>query len=798
MSWSDTTFLGCTNGQAPRPTNEDQQQHQIHPDQTVLQWQKCLQLAQKAGLRIGLWDWDIPSDMLTWSAQAYLSSGDIPDIFRGKASEFLKTIHPDDRLNIEKGLQRVVAGDTEYEAQFRVVRPDGSICWLDFRGLVIQQESAPRMLGVAIDITDLKNAQALLQESEEKYRLLLNSTAEGICGLDVLGNCTFCNPSAARMFGYSDPAELLDKPVHLLHHHTYANGDPYRVEECKIYQALRRGEKTHLDNEVFFRVDGTSFPVEFWSHPIRRDGEVVGSVVTFLDISGRKLAENSLRRSEANYRSIVESAPYGMYRSTLDGRFLMVNPALVRMLGYDSEHELLSLDIAKDVYCRPRQLAEFVARVVADGRLIKANADWKRKDGGRITVVISAVPVHNDSGELEAFQVVVEDVTEHKVLEKQFWQAQKMEAIGRLAGGVAHDFNNFLMIIGSYAELIATAAHADEKTLRYVESIQRAASKAASVTRQLLAFSRKQVFEIEVLNLNNVLTDFVKILPRLLGENITVSTSFDPQLGQVRIDRGQMEQVIMNLAVNSRDAMPKGGRFTIETANAEVDKSYVSRHPAMRPGNYVLLAVSDTGTGMDAKTKSQLFEPFFTTKERGRGTGLGLAAVYGIVKQSGGFIWVYSELGRGTTFKIHLPRIDEPAVTASGTSEMDPLAAGSETVLVVEDEEEVRTATREFLKSKGYTVLEAGNGAEALRICDQHDGTIDAVITDLVMPGIDGIEMTQAMASVRPGMRVLYMSGYTDGFVTGLPPGAVLLQKPFNLDTLIRKLRAVLDRPPNP
>lgn len=385
-----------------------------------------------------------------------------------------------------------------------------------------------------------------------------------------------------------------------------------------------------------------------------------------------------------------------------------------------------------------------------------------------------------------------------KQLEEQFLQAQKMEAVGRLAGGVAHDFNNLLTAIQGYVDLTLMDLRQQDPLRENLEEIRKAADRAAALTRQLLAFSRKQIFSPKVLVLNSVVTDVAKLLQRLIGEDIELRTTLDPGLGRVGADPTQMEQVIVNLALNARDAMPRGGILTIETANAELDEDYARQHLAVTPGSYVMIAVSDTGHGMDRETMSRLFEPFFTTKEKGKGTGLGLAMVYGIVKQSGGNIWVYSEPGRGTTFKIYLPRVEEAEEPLEAPREIAASTKGSETVLFVEDEASVRKLSVRILRSRGYTVLEASNGGEALILCEDQKGPIDLLVSDVVLPQMGGRELAERLAQVRPGMRVLYLSGYTSDAIVHhgiLDPGVAFLQKPFTPDELLRKMREVLDTP---
>jgi nitrogen-specific signal transduction histidine kinase len=399
---------------------------------------------------------------------------------------------------------------------------------------------------------------------------------------------------------------------------------------------------------------------------------------------------------------------------------------------------------------------------------------------------------------VEYFNVLVEDITERKLLEAQLRQAQKMEAVGRLAGGIAHDFNNLLTAITGYADLALSDLREGDPMRQDMEEILRAAHRAAELTRQLLAFSRQQVLAPRVLDLNEVVQSVDKMLRRLVGEDVELLSVLAPGLGHVKADPGQLEQVIVNLAVNARDAMPTGGKLTIETADAELAETRVRDLATVPAGRYVMLAITDSGTGMDEETKARIFEPFFTTKEQGKGTGLGLATVYGIVKQSGGFIWLYSEPGHGTTFKIYLPRVEGAADALAppvGTAEVP---RGTETVLIVEDEEAVRALAKTALTRKGYRVLEAANGGEALLRCESEQAPIHLLVTDVVMPGLGGADLAQRLAPLRPDMKVLFISGYADRAAARhgtIQPGAAYLEKPFSLEALARKVREVLDRP---
>jgi signal transduction histidine kinase/ActR/RegA family two-component response regulator len=380
--------------------------------------------------------------------------------------------------------------------------------------------------------------------------------------------------------------------------------------------------------------------------------------------------------------------------------------------------------------------------------------------------------------------------------EEQLRQAQKLEAIGMLAGGIAHDFNNLLTVIGGYSDLTLVQLREEDPLRSNINEVKKAAERAAGLTRQLLAFSRKQVLQPKVLDLNAVVSELEKLLRRLIGEDIGFRTVLESTLGSVKADPGQIEQIIMNLAVNARDAMPRGGKLTIETKNVDLDEYYAKKHIAVIPGPYVMLAVSDTGTGMDQQTQARIFDPFFTTKETGKGTGLGLSTVYGIVKQSGGNIWVYSEVGRGTTFKVYLPRVDEGAEEYKRSAETQVDFRGPETVLVAEDEEMVRKLACKVLEMSGYRVLEAANGGAALLICERHNEPIHLLITDVIMPEMSGRELADRLAQLRPEMKVLYMSGYTDNAIVHhgvLNEGASFIQKPFATHALARKVREVLD-----
>jgi two-component system, cell cycle sensor histidine kinase and response regulator CckA len=539
--------------------------------------------------------------------------------------------------------------------------------------------------------------------------------------------------------------------------------------------------------------------VQTYSKNIRY-GERDKEILTFVS---RQLAsaieikrnEQALRRSEARYRSLVQSSVYGIYRSSLEGRFFDVNSALIAMLGYESAEEVLMLDPLKDVFAHPDEHARLIDEFRRTGRMDGVEVKWKKKDGIIITVRISGRAVSSADEPVEVLEAIAEDVTDRRALEDQFRQAQKMEAVGRLAGGVAHDFNNLLMVVSGYTEVILAKLEIDHPLHEKARAIQQAADRATALTRQLLAFSRKQLLELKVVAVNTIVEDMQRLVQPLIGENVELTTNLSPDAGHTRADVGQLEQVLMNLVVNAKDAMPRGGTLTIQTQSINFDQAHRGGQTFIRPGNYVMLTVTDTGFGMDKETQSRIFEPFFTTKEKGKGTGLGLSTVYGIVKQTGGYVMVHSEEGHGTAFNIYLPRVDAPAqmlvVPSPGIAD-----GGSETILLVEDEDSVRQLVRETLQAKGYRVIEAENGAAGISAAALHPDAIDLVITDVVMPGMSGRELADQLAVSRPKTKVLYLSGYTEDAIMNegtIESGKAFLQKPFTLQNLSRKVREVLE-----
>ena len=513
-----------------------------------------------------------------------------------------------------------------------------------------------------------------------------------------------------------------------------------------------------------------------------------------------RATQESMRRSESNFRSLVMNAPYGICRCDALGILQDANPALVAMFGYDSAAELTGRHLGS-LYADAQQWFQTADYFHARKEFNDLTTECVRKDGAAIVARISGRSIPNGK-EGGTFEIFMEDVTETRTLEIQLRQAQKMAAIGRLAGGIAHDFNNLLMVISGYSEFLLERVGPDPRLRGPAQEISNATQRATSLTRQLLAFSRKQMLAPKVLDLNEVVAENLKMLTRMIGEDIDLVMVPGPTLGAVRADPGQIDQVIMNLAVNARDAMPQGGKLTIETANVTLDENFTRTHTPLTAGDYVMLAISDTGVGMDNETQPRIFEPFFTTKGA-KGTGLGLSMVYGIVKQSGGFIFVDSQPQRGTAFRAYFPRVDgrEDAAAAQDSLGLPRADRGQETILLVEDETNLRRLARQYLETQGYKILEAEDGAAALQIVAGHQGAIDLLLTDVIMPGMNGRELAAQIAKLLPDVRVLYMSGYTENAVGQdgtLDAGINLLQKPFSLPALKDRVLEVLDSEPIP
>ncbi|HEY0704330.1 MAG TPA: PAS domain S-box protein [Candidatus Acidoferrales bacterium] len=720
--------------------------------------------------------------------------------------------------------RRMQADGAVERFEYQLRRKNGSRIWVSENARVVRDASGAVVAyeGTMEDITDLKRAEVERQATFEIIRsvnvtdnlddllYLIHQALKKVLNAD---NCfvalyepkseMFHFPFFVDQFDQAPPPQQVGRSCTA---HVYKTGRAMLIPQTVFDQLVAEGE-----------VELVGTPSPSWlGAPLRTPVETIGVVVVqnyenetaynerdveFLSSVGgqialaieRKRAEEKIRESEARLRVLVEQLPAGLW--TIDKNLCFTSAVGAGLAKLGLKRDSVAGVSLQEYFgtSDPTFLPIAAHRRAVAGEAMTFHAEWK---GGSYTCHVE--PLRSKDGELQGAICMALDISDRRQLEEQLRQAQKMEAVGRLAGGIAHDFNNLLMVIQGYADLLAERLPEGDALRRNAEQIQTASQRATSLTRQLLAFSRKQMLAPKVLNIQGVVADMEKILRRLIGEDVQLETNSAPDLGLVKADRSQIEQVILNLAVNARDAMPEGGRLTIETANAELDASFAHHPPAvLTAGKYVMLAVTDNGVGMDTETQTHIFEPFFTTKEKGKGTGLGLATVYGIVKQSGGYVWVYSEPGRGTSFKVYLPRIEEetplPNVDIPAKSRANP--RGSETVLLVEDEKGVRELAREYLKMIGYAVIEAEDGYAALELAAMHEGKIDLLMTDVVMPGISGRELSQRMKAVRPDIQVLFMSGYTDQAVVNhgiLETDAVLLQKPFTLNALALKLREIL------
>ena len=681
----------------------------------------------------------------------------------------------------------------------RLRRKDGSSVWvLENVKPVLGQDGTPAMIeGTLVDISQQKSAEAArnqaqkaLEDSETRYRRLFETAKDGILILDFkTGQIADVNPFLIEMLGYTH-SEFVGKKLWEI--------GPFKdiPASRSAFSELQTKGVIRYDDLPLETKDGRRINVEFVSNVYPVDGTQVVQC-NIRDITERVRAEGALKISETHHRSVFEGAVHGIYRGTLDGRFLDVNPALVAMLGYSSAEEVLKLSVAQDVFSEPEEGLRLLHKWQLTVE-IEEEVQWKRRDQRLITVRLSGRVLGTENQRAAGLEVIAEDVTERRALEEQLRQAQKIEAVGQLAGGMAHEFNNYLGIVLGYSELLLEEAGTTEGLRRNVAEIKAATQRAASLTRQLLALSRRQVLESKVLDVNTVVWETHKLLRRLIPGNIDLVPVLEPNLQPVKVDPAQIQQILINLVVNARDAMPQGGKVVIETANVELDEEYAGRHIEVQPGHYVMLTVSDNGSGIDEQTQARIFEPFFTTKREGKGTGLGLSTVYGIVRQSGGHITVESAVREGTRFRIYLPptAFTELKVEDETPPMQGEILAGTETVLVVEDEPALRRLISVSLEKRGYAVFAAEDGTEAIRIIENNAGKIDLVVSDIMMPKLNGLELMKRAALLRPGMQFLLISGYMEditGQAENLPPDAGYLEKPFLPIELARKVRALLN-----
>ena len=650
-----------------------------------------------------------------------------------------------------------------------------------------------KMMQLEREVKKREEAEKRIQMAYEHWQKIFDAMLDPVAYLEADGTVRQYNRAFADFFG-QDARSLVGQKCYRLIHRAEDH-----IEECPLLRSLQSHSRETLEMELDKRI----FYVVV--DPIKNSNEKNrGFVHIMRDITEGKKIEKGLRASEEKYRTLMESSLDSIIMLDTERRIVSCNQGFCNLLGYNrDEVEGKSVRLIHVSDKTFNSFGEYAYPILKKEGSLRDELDLVRKDGVIITVEFVMSAIRSSDGSVSGYLSIARDITERKraeqekqALQEQLRQSQKMEAIGLLSGGIAHDFNNMLTIISGSAQLSMMDLQEGDPLRANLEEIKKASDRAADLTRQLLAFSRKQILEMKVVDLNEVLQRMDKMLRRLIGENIQLKIIAAEPLGKVKVDYGQIEQVIINLCINARDAMPEGGNLTIETANVELDEEYARKHIAVQQGPYVMLAISDTGGGMTPEVKERIFEPFFTTKEMGKGTGLGLSTVYGIVKQSGGNIWVYSEPDQGTTFKIYLPRVEGPLEEIE-EEVVGELPRGHETILVVEDEEPVRRLAMRVLKGQGYRVLEAEDGDKAFMFCEKFKEPIHLILTDVVMPGLSGRKLAERLQQIHPEAKVLYMSGYTDNAIAHhgiLEPGINFIQKPFTVGSLSRKVREVLDK----
>ncbi|MBI5632604.1 MAG: PAS domain S-box protein [Nitrospirae bacterium] len=685
------------------------------------------------------------------------------------------------------------------EPYFKDERSEINLIVLTYGGTWVMVLAAISLVSQRIrrHVSSRRKAEAEVEYYTDRNRMILEAAGEGIIGLDSDGKQIFVNPSAAAMLGYT-PEELINRKSHAIWHHTRPDGRHYLEEDCPMCRSYQKGEVVR-ETEVFWRKDGSSFPVEYTVTPIMQGNTIAGAVITFEDITGRRMADEALRRSEGSLKEAQRIAHIGNWELDLVSNVLTWSDEIYRIFEVDPEKFGASYEIFLDAIHPDDR--DFVNKAYNDSLMNRTPYTIVHRllmKDGRVKYVGERCETEYDpEGKPMRSIGTVQDITEQKKLEEQLRQAQKMEVVGQLAGGIAHDFNNILSAIIGYGSLTQMKMRPDDPLKSNVEQILEAADRAAQLTHSLLAFSRKQTLNMKPVDLNAVVRRVEKLLVRLIGEDIDFGTCLSTTALTVMADSGQVEQVLMNLATNARDAMPMGGILAIRTEKITIGSDFVKMHGCERPGEYALVSVTDTGIGMDAETQKKIFEPFFTTKELGRGTGLGLAMVYGIIQQHGGSLSVYSEPGRGTTFRIYLPLAAQAAAEEKQVGPGEQPVKGTETILLAEDDEPLRRLATSVLEEYGYTVIAAVDGEDAVGKFKENRDKIGLLIFDLVMPNKNGKDAYEEIRLISPDMKIIFSSGYTPDILRGkisLGDEVSIIFKPFSPLELLRKVRSVLDQ----
>jgi PAS domain S-box-containing protein len=763
----------------------------VYAERALRVSEERFELASKAA-NDALWDWDMSTNRV-WRNEGFQKLfGYKAEAIESDQEWWKNHVHADDLSALMSGIHEFLDhGGESWFGEYRFRRANGSYAYIYDRGYLIRDADGKpsRMIGAMMDITARKEAAEALARSVSVLNAALESTADGILVVDRKGKIVNFNRKFVEI--WSIPESILasrdDKRALRFVTDQLRDPDSFLSKVKELYSSPEAESYDLLE----FR-DGRM--LERYSQPQRIDGISVGRVWSFRDITQRKKGDELLRRSEEKYRALFENSRDPVFISTPEGRLLDVNRAGYELLGYSSKEELMRIDVAA-FYAEPADRIEYQRVMSQYGYVKDYELTLKRKDGTKLAVLETSSVARDTNGNIVSYEGALRDITKLKQLQQQLLQSQKIETIGQLAGGVAHDFNNILMAISGYCELLHLKLSPEDPRSRDVDEIYKASQQGASLTNQLLAFSRKQVLAPKVLDLNILLVNMKNLLQRLIGEDIEMMLDLEQDLGRIKADSGQVEQAIMNLAVNSRDAMPVGGKLRVATANVTLDEEYTRNHLGSVPGPSVMLAITDNGCGMDETTVSHIFEPFFTTKEQGKGTGLGLSTVYGIVKQNGGYIWVESQSGRGTTFQIFFPRIDHPAEAMTEPATVIAPHGSGETILLVDDNDSLRSAVGTFLSMNGYNVLQAIDGHEAMNVAQEHQGTIHLLMTDVVMPKMSGRELVEVLQPRHSEMKVLYMSGYTKDAVIRqgiLDTEVNFLQKPASMTVLQKKIREIL------
>ena len=799
------------------------------------------QLALNAASAIGTWDWDVQNDLIFADARfaEFFSVDPERAAVGAPVGAYFEGIHRGDHERVRAAIEQALASGEDLDIEYRVVTGGKADRWVLVRGLVSHNEAGVpvRIRGVVVDITRRNQAEQALRESEQRIATMLDSAAGAFYSVDGEGITTLVNRGFLKMMGFANENEVLGRKLHGLIHHSHPDGSPYPVEQCPIYLCAATGVPAHVAEEAFFRPDGSAVPVEYWVAPVMLGDEQIGAICTILDLTDRKRAEQAVRERSEEFYTLADNIPTLAWMAYANGDIFWYNRRWHDFTGTSADDlEGWGWEAVLDPAILP-SVVERWKHSVETGEPFEMVFPLKSAQGPWRSFLTRIIPIRNHEGailrwfgtgtditdQLDAEQIlraeieqrvaaesaltllnetlemrVATEIEARTAAEDALRQSQKMETLGQLTGGIAHDFNNLLQIIAGNLDILRrNLPQESARLMRTIDNAMKGADRAAVLTQRLLAFSRRQPLAPKVIDPNKLVAGMSEMLHRTLGELYAIETVLASGLWRVEADPNQLESALLNLAVNARDAMSDGGKLTIETANTHLDRSYTEIHSGVFPGQYVVICVSDTGTGMDRATTERAFEPFFTTKDVGKGTGLGLSMVYGFVKQSEGHLKIYSEPGEGTSVKIYLPR-HRGAESDPDDSMADiraPEGDAGATILVCEDDEDVRALSAESLRELGYRVIEAEHGEAALRLLES-GVPVEILFTDVVLPGISGAVLADRAREARPGLKVLFTTGYARNAIVHhgrLDPGVELLSKPFTYSELAARIRDLID-----